>query len=74
VKNMPDEPKEIARFGLIMKALMKDDGSPSYTFEFTNESIPIEIVLMHLRAFVNNQERDYFTDFDRRLAKFTKED
>ncbi len=39
-----------------------------------NENIPLEIVVMHIRAFLENQEREYFADFDGRIAKFSKSD
>ncbi len=69
-----NELNEVGHFVINMKAFIRENGSLSYSFEFGNENIPLEIVLMHIRAFLGNQEREYFADFDGRIAKFSKSD
>ena len=70
---MPDEPKEIGKFGLGIKIIRHPDGRVEYQTQSANQSVPVEIVIMQIKAFLNNLEKDYFNNFDRSTSKFGKD-
>lgn len=59
---MPEN--EIGRFGLGILVSRREDGSLEYQTQSVNQGVPIEIVIMQLKAFINKQEKDYFDEFD----------
>ena len=71
---MPNEqPTEIARFGFGIKLLRYPDGKAEFETQSVNEGIPVEIVIMQMRAFLNSLEKDYFNKFDKGTSKFKSE-
>jgi hypothetical protein len=70
---MINQQKEGDRFVIRITAIPQEDDYPLSQFESMNEGVPTEIVLSHLKAFMNNLEQEYFRDFDESAAKFRKE-
>jgi len=63
---MNGNPHEIGRFALGLKALRQSDGNLEYQqLQTLNEGIPVEIIIMQLRAFIKSIEKDYFSAFDK---------
>lgn len=60
---MAEEPPEIGRFLFSLKVFKQMDGKLEYEIQNMNQYIPIEIVIMQLKAFLNNLERKYFDTF-----------
>lgn len=58
---MTDE-NEIGRFIFGLKAFKTEDGL-RYQIQSVNDNIPVEIVIMQLRAFLNGLENEYFDNF-----------
>ncbi|RJQ16844.1 hypothetical protein C4573_02150 [Candidatus Woesearchaeota archaeon] len=54
----------IGRFGLAITAFY-NNGNFEVLVQSANEGIPIELVLMQLKAFLRNQENNYFNNFDK---------
>ena len=71
---MPEEPKIIGRFAFGITLYKYPDNRVEYRTQSRNEGIPIEIVLMQLRAFLRNQENDYFDNYNKGMSKFNGED
>ena len=67
---MPEEPKIIGRFAFGITLYRHPDGKIEYRTQSRNEGIPTEIVLMQLRAFLRNQENDYFDKYDKSMSGF----
>lgn len=61
---MSDEPREIGRFIFGIRVLEQIDGSPEYQTQSMNQGVPVELVIMQLKAFLNKLEKDYFDEFD----------
>ncbi len=68
-----DEPNELGGFGFGIKILRYSDGHIEYQTQSANEGVPIEAVIMQMKAFLRNLEKDYFTTFDENLSKFKEE-
>ena len=62
---MSEEPREIGRFAYLLKVSKLPDGNLQYEPEAMNDNIPIEIIIMQLKAFLNNIEKDYFDTFEK---------
>jgi len=61
---MAEEPREIGRFAYLLKVFKLPDGNLQYEPEAMNDKIPVEIIIMQLKAFVNKLEKDYFDEFE----------
>ena len=59
---MPEN--EIGRFGIGIRVFRREDGSLEYQTQSVNQGVPIEIVIMQLKAIINKQEKDYFDEFN----------
>ena len=70
---MPEEPREIGKFGFGIRIVRHPDGKIEYQTQSANQGVPIEIVIMQIKAFLNNLEKDYFNNFDKGTSKFGKE-
>lgn len=70
---MPEEPKIIGRFAFGITLYEHSDGRIEYRTQSRNESIPLEIILMQLRAFLRNQENEYFDNYNKSISKFDDE-
>ncbi|MEM5797336.1 MAG: hypothetical protein QXD72_02050 [Candidatus Aenigmatarchaeota archaeon] len=57
--------REIGKFVYWLKVFKLPDGSLQYEPQAINENIPVEIIIMQLKAFVNKLEKDYFGDFEK---------
>ena len=55
---MPERPTEIGRFGLGIRIIRHPDGKVEYQTQSANENVPVEIVLMQIRAFLRNIEKE----------------
>ena len=66
---MPSEPNEVGRFVFGIRLYRYPDGTVEYRTQSRNQGIPIEIVLMQLKAFLRNQENDYFDKYDKSVSK-----
>ena len=60
---MAEEPHEIGRFAFLLRIFRSPDGNLQYEPQSINENIPIEIVIMQLKTFLNNLETNYFNAF-----------
>lgn len=60
---MAEEPREIGRFAFWLRTFKHTDGNLEYKIQSVNENIPIEIVIMQLKSFLNNLEKNYFDTF-----------
>ena len=63
VGNMAEK-REIGRFVFGLKAF-RDEEEFEYQIQTVNENIPVEIILMQLKAFLNSLEKEYFDEFER---------
>ncbi len=70
---MPEETNEIGKFGFGIKILRHSDVKIEYQTQSANQGVPIEIVIMQMKAFLNNLEKDYFSNFDKGTARFGKD-
>ncbi len=59
------EDREIGRFLFGLKVFKKSDGSFEYKIQTLNDNIPLEIVIMQLKALLNNLKKEYFDNFER---------
>ena len=64
-KKSPEEPKEIGRFAFGIILYKFSDGRVEYRFQSKNRGIPLEIILMQVKAFLRNQENQYFDKYDK---------
>lgn len=64
-KRMTDEGREIGKFLFGLKVFKKPDGSFEYKIQSLNDNIPVEIVIMQLKAFLASLEKEYFESFER---------
>lgn len=74
---MPKEsqdPKVIGRFAFGITLYRYSDGTVEYRTQSRNQGIPIEIVLMQIKAFLRNQENEYFDRYDSSVSKFKNGD
>lgn len=62
---MPEEPREIGRFAYLLKVFRLPDGNLQYEPQAMNENMPIEVIIMQLKAFLNKLEKDYFDTFEK---------
>lgn len=60
---MSEEPREIGRFAYLLKIFKLPDGNLQYEPQTVNDKIPIEIIIMQLKAFLNSIEKEYFDSF-----------
>ena len=56
---------KIGEFALALTAFRTGDGDLEYGIKSVNKGIPIEIVIMQLRAHLRGIERRYFDEFDK---------
>lgn len=70
---MPEEPTEIGRFAFGIRVLKHDDGRVELKTQSFNESIPQEMIIMQLKAFLRNLENDYFDNYDENTSRFKNE-
>lgn len=61
---MTEERREIGRFIFGLKVFKQPDGL-NYEIQSMNENIPVEIVIMQLKTFLNSLEKEYFDSFER---------
>jgi len=54
-------------FSIIMYE--KEDGSIGWTYNYINNSVPIEIILTPIKAFIREQEDEFFEDYKNQLSK-----
>jgi len=59
---------EIGRFIFSIRLLEYPDGVIDWQVNSLNKDIPTEIVLMLIRAFLRNNERKYFNNYDRTFS------
>lgn len=67
------EPIEIGKFGFGIKILRHSDGRIEYQTQSANKGVPIEILIMQMKSFLNNLEKDYFDNFNKNTSKFDKD-
>ena len=58
-----EKPVAIGKFGLGLKVLKYPDGRTEYQIQKINKGIPIQIVIMQIKAFLKNLEKEYFEKF-----------
>jgi hypothetical protein len=58
----------IGSFTLGMQLIMNDDGTLKCDSNWMNAGVPIEMVALQIRAFLNQIEQDYFSQFDKDTA------
>ena len=58
---MAEKSRELGKFGFGIKIVRRSDGSVGYETQSVNEGVPIEIVIMQLRAFLKKLEKNYFS-------------
>ena len=63
------EPTEISKFGFGIKIVKHFDGKIEYQTQSANKRVPIEIIIMQMKAFLNNLEKNYFDNFNKRASK-----
>ncbi|MBI4174781.1 MAG: hypothetical protein HY517_03985 [Candidatus Aenigmarchaeota archaeon] len=60
---MPNGVNETERFALGLTALRREDGGFDCAMQTVNQGIPVEIVVMQLRALIKQWEREYQSSF-----------
>ena len=73
-KKPDEEPKEVGRFAFGIILYRYPDGRVEYRFQSKNQGIPIEIILMQLKAFLRNQENEYFDRYDKNTTPTDSDD
>ena len=68
-KKPPEEPKEIGRFAFGIILYKYPNGRVEYRFQSKNQGIPLEIILMQVKAFLRNQENQYFDKYDKNTTQ-----
>ena len=68
------EPKPVANFALGLRLLQFPNGKTAINLETLNNGVPIEMIIMQLRAFLRRMEKDYFNNIDKSTTKFSKKD
>lgn len=63
---MPEGLTELGRFALGIKIFRNSDGSISYQTKDVNEGVPIEIVIMQIKAFLKDLEDNYYQKYEKR--------
>ena len=56
---------ELGKFLFGLRIVKVADGTIEYKSQSINQSVPVEIVIMQLRAFVDKLEKDYFDEFNK---------
>ena len=67
---MSEEPIELGRFGFGIRIIRNQDGKIEYQTQSANWGVPIEIVIMQMKAFLNKLENEYFDNFDKNSSQF----
>ena len=70
-QDTPKDMKETARFGFGIRLFNSPKGEVAISVQAVNNGVPEEIVLMKMRAWLQQQEKDYFNDFDKGTASFS---
>ena len=73
-KKPPEEPQEVGRFAFGIILYRYPDGRVEYRFQSKNQGIPIEIILIQLKAFLRNQENGYFDRYDKNTSNTDADD
>ena len=71
---MPNEPTELGRFGFGIKIIRYPHGDVVFETQQVNQGVPEEIVIMKMRACLNNMEKNYFDKFDKGTSTFDKKE
>lgn len=64
---MENEDKVV--FAAVIKETRGADNEPDWNVNTINNGVPIEAVIMQLKALIKNYENNYFDSFDSRLTK-----
>lgn len=70
---MEEEPIEVGRFLFSIEMLKYSNGEVDYKTTVFNGSVLADIIIMQMRAFLDNLEKDYFDDFNSNVSVFKKE-
>ena len=67
-KGMSEEPAEVGLFMVSIRTLQHRDGRIQYQTSMMNKRVPTEIIIMQLKAFLANVEKDYFDNFNETIG------
>ncbi len=57
-RKMPS-PNEIGAFAFGIRLIRQPDGSVKYQTDSVNKNVPVEIVIMQMKIFLNDLEKEY---------------
>ena len=60
---MPEDQTEVSSFGIGVKIFRNEKGDFNYQHYMLNNGTPKEIMIMQLRRFIKELEREYFNQF-----------
>ena len=60
---MPEQ-TELGRFALGIRVVANTDGKARYQLQSANHNVPVEIIVMQLKAFLNSLEKEYFDNLN----------
>jgi len=66
---MAEPPKETGKFAFGIKILQYQDGTVSYQTTTGNDGVPIEVVILQLKTFLQDLEREYYVKFSTQKKK-----
>lgn len=70
---MEEENNKVGEFGFAIMGLRQPDGNTEYQTSIINQNIPSEVIIMQLKAFLANVEKDYFDKFNETVGSFREE-
>ncbi|MBI1972613.1 hypothetical protein HYS50_01255 [Candidatus Woesearchaeota archaeon] len=70
---MPEESTEIAKFIFGIEIIEYEDGRRENQTHIVNQNIPIELVIMQMRSYINSLETQYFDNFEKTLCSSKEE-
>ena len=70
---MPNQQIKEGNFAFVIKVKYDPEGVPDYSTHVVNQSVPLEIVMMQMSAFLHKIRQEYFKDFDDGAAMLKKD-
>ena len=70
---MSSQPEVTGEFAVGIRLLRYPDGKMAWKIDSVNKGVPVEVIMIQLRAFLRNMENEYFDAFDKNFSKFKQE-
>lgn len=70
---MEEEKNNIGEFGFVIITKKNDQGNLHFQTRIINKKVPLELIVMQMKAFLKQVEKDYFNSFNQTATFFREE-